>query len=89
MADSGFIQKIGIPLDQISTTDPADIWPVHFEKHGLKKVWDSDVKRNKLVMYTAIRDPISRLISAYKDKIGKSQNMVEFRLRRQFKPVVQ
>ena len=86
MADSGFIQKLGIPLEEISTTSPADIWPVKFEKHGLKKVLDSDVHKQKLVMYTAIRDPISRLISAYKDKIGKSQKYGPF-LR--FQPVVE
>ena len=75
MADSGFIQKLGIPLEEISKTKPQDIWPVKFEKHGLKRVLDSDVHKEKLVMYTAIRDPISRLISAYKDKIGKKSKI--------------
>ena len=73
MADSGFIQKMGIPLGQISRTSPDDIWPVDFKKHGLKRVPESDVARDELIMYTAIRDPINRLISAYKDKIGRTE----------------
>jgi len=75
MADSGFIQKIGIPLDQISKTSPDEIWPVDFKKHGLKRVLnlESDDAKNELIFLTAIRDPISRLISAYKDKIGRTE----------------
>lgn len=70
MADSGFIVRSTFP--EISKTDPDTIWPVQFLKHGLKKVDEFEGDKSKLIMYTGIRDPINRLISAYKDKIGKS-----------------
>ena len=49
------------------------MWPVRLEQHHVEKLDQekrSDDPAFEFIFVTAIRDPIVRLISAYKDKIG-------------------
>ena len=48
------------------------MWPVVESKHHVKKLEKQEVNElSDMKFVTGIRDPLSRLISAYKDKIGR------------------
>ena len=52
----------------------SQMWPVELNKHHVERITDKyafDQVSNEMDFVTAIRDPISRLVSAYKDKIGR------------------
>ena len=52
----------------------SQMWPVELNKHHVERITDKDTfdqVSGEMDFVTAIRDPISRLVSAYKDKIGR------------------
>ena len=48
------------------------MWPVEKSKHFVEKLERKEIyDLTDMTFVTAIRDPLNRLISAYKDKIGR------------------
>lgn len=76
MAKSGFIEKSGLDLRNLEEFHVTEIWPVTEKKHGLIRL-DIAIERfgldfvNNFTFVGVIRDPIQRLVSGYKDKIGR------------------
>lgn len=70
------IQKLGYDLHNVSQLSMDRFWPVSEKKHGLIRLDEAITQYgiNDLANYTfigVIRDPILRIISAYRDKIGR------------------
>jgi len=62
------------PETDFSRVKSSQMWPVIKEKHFVEKFNDRDEfdrVADGMEFITAIRDPMSRLVSAYKDKIGR------------------
>ena len=57
----------------------SQMWPVVKEKHHVERFDDRDEfdrAAKGMEFVTAIREPMSRLVSAYKDKIGRGSMKV-------------